>query len=73
MKIIKENDCKALVILQENDIIEISALNGNKEHFEVKCLNSSLHINEFPFSKVKEKSIEEKEILKMKEYLQDKK
>lgn len=73
MRIIQENDKKVIIILDEDETLEISSLNGNKEHFVVKCLNSSLHIDELNIKAIKEKSLEEKEIKKMENFLKRKK
>ena len=69
MKIIDEEDKKVRIILEDDDILEISSLRSNNEKVIVKCLNSSLHIDELSVSKIKEKSLEEKEIKKMLEFL----
>ena len=73
MKIVTEDKNKALIVLEENDILEISSLCGNNEHLLIKCLNSSLHVDELTISQIKEKSLEEKEIEKMKKILTEEK
>lgn len=69
MKIIKDNDKKVTIVLEDDDILEISSLQCNSEKVIVKCLDSSLHIDELAVAKIKEKSLEEKEIKKMLDFL----
>lgn len=42
----KENSNKYTIVIEDNDIIEIETLNGNKQIIEIKCLGHSLHIEE---------------------------
>ncbi len=73
MKIINKGKNKGVIILDDQDTLEIMSFNGNKEKIIVQCINSSLHIDNLTISTIKEKSLEEKEIMKMKKYLNDKK
>lgn len=69
MKIIENNEKKVTILLDEQDEIMVSSLGGSEEGLTITRLNSSIHIDELPVSKIKEKSLEEKEIQKMKDYL----
>lgn len=73
MRIVKENKSASIIVLEEGDILEISSLCGNNEQIVVKCLNSSLHVDELTINQIKEKSLEEQEIEKMKKYLDNEK
>lgn len=68
MKII-ENDKSVTVIMEDNDVLEISTLRRNKEKVVVKCLDSVIHIDELTVNQIKEKSLEEENIKLMKDYL----
>ncbi len=68
MKII-ENDNKVHIILENNDKLEVSLLYNNKEKIMIKCLNSIIHIEELTVSEIKERSMEQNEINKMKKFL----
>lgn len=54
MKVVKESKNHNIIILDDNDIIEIVTLKHNKQIIEIKCLNSSLHIE----NKTKKKKVE---------------
>ena len=71
MKIINKAEKKINVVLEDGDVLEVSSLYGNKEHIFIECLDSKLHIEELSVSKIKEKSLEEKEIVKMSKYLDE--
>ncbi len=72
MKILNNNENNVEIILDENDILDISTLKRNKEHIIVKCLNSSIHVDELTIKQIKKKSIEENEIKKMESILNKK-
>ena len=73
MRIIKKDISNIKIVLEENDVLEVSTLYGNRESLFIKCLDLSLHIDELAISKIKEKCVEEKEINKMKKFLNKRK
>lgn len=72
MKIIEEKEKKLTIVLDDDEEVNILTLHGSKEKLVVKCFQSSLHVDEFLLSEVKEKSLEKKEIKKMATLLKNK-
>ncbi len=73
MKIINNTNNNIEIILDDGDVLDISTLRHNKEHLIVKCINSSIHIDELAANQIKKKVLEEKEIKKMQNLLKKRK
>lgn len=69
MRIIEDKNKKKTIILDDGDTLEISSLKRNKEKIIVKCLNSTLHIDELTTHHIKNMNEEEIAIQAMKDYL----
>ena len=69
MKIIDEKNQVKNIVLEDDDILEISTLKRNNETIIVKCLNGILHIEELTSKQIKDKKQEEEAIKAMKDYL----
>lgn len=68
MKIVNENK-KTSIVLEDRDILEVTTLNENHTKVIIKCLGSTLHLEEDNVKKLEEQKEEEKAIKAMEEYL----
>ena len=66
MKII--GGIKKEIILEDNDVIIISSMKGNKVKLQVSCNSGSLQIDDLPIEKIKNIQEEEIAIEAMKKY-----
>ncbi len=70
MKII--GGIKKEIILEDNDVIIISSMKGNKVKLQVSCNSGSLQIDDLPIEKIKNIQEEEIAIEAMKKYQKEK-
>ena len=70
MKII--GGIKKEIILDDNDVIIISSMKGNKVKLQVSCNSGSLQIDDLPIEKIKNIQEEEIAIEAMKKYQKEK-
>lgn len=71
MKIINKEDEKVVIIMEENDVLEVSSFYNTEESIDIKCIDSNIYIDELLVSMIKERALEEKEIEKMKKLLEN--
>lgn len=69
MKILETVDKKAIIILDENEELEISTLKKNKEKVVIKCIDSTLHVDELSIEHLKKSGEEKKAIEAMQKFL----
>lgn len=67
MKIIKENG-KDMIILDEGEEIIVKTLFKNNIGIDIKCYNHSLFVDDVKLKDLKNMSMEQKELEKLKEY-----
>ena len=67
MKIIKENG-KDMIILDEGEEIIVKTLFKNNIGIDIKCYNHSLLVDDVKLKDLKNMSMEQKELEKLKEY-----
>ncbi len=70
MKIIEEKN-KKTIFLDDNDSINIKTLKGNPITIKIECINGCLLIDEISSSKIKEMSLEQEQLEKLKQYNQN--
>ena len=68
MKIVNESK-KTSIVLEDKDILEVTILNENHTKITIKCLGSTLHLEEENIKILEEQKEEKKAIKAMKEYL----
>ena len=71
MKIIEKKN-KKTIFLDDNDSINIKTLKGNPITIKIECINGCLLIDEISSSKIKEMSLEQEQLEKLKQYNQKK-
>lgn len=68
MKIVNENK-KTSIVLEDDDTLEVTTLNGNHTKITIRCLGGTLHLEEENVKVLEEQMEEEKAIKAMKDYL----
>ena len=68
MKIIEKNKNHNLIVLDDNDILEITTLKLNQIMIHIKCENGSLQIDDFSYLDFNALCEEQKAIASMKKY-----
>lgn len=68
MKIVNENK-KTSVVLEDDDTLEVTTLNGNHTKITIRCLGGTLHLEEENINTLEVQNEEEKAITAMQEYL----
>ena len=71
MRIIDSKEHKKIIILEDDDELEISALEKNQTKVSIKCINSILHIDTKSNNDSNFYDEEEKAIEAMKNYLKN--
>ena len=71
MKIIEENNIKT-IFLDDNDSINVKTLKRNSVTIKIECVNGCLLVDEVSSSKIKDISIEQEQLEKLKQYNQKK-
>ena len=71
MKIIEENNIKT-IFLDDNDSINVKTLKRNPVTIKIEYVNGCLLVDEVSSSKIKDISIEQEQLEKLKEYNQKK-
>lgn len=71
MKIIEENNIKT-IFLDDNDSINVKTLKRNPVTIKIECVNGCLLVDEVSSSKIKDISIEQEQLEKLKQYNQKK-
>lgn len=71
MKIIRDSSAFTTIVLEEGDVLKVSSLKKNNENVIVKCLHSTLHIDEISTKKIHDLKNEERAIKTMEDYLRE--
>ena len=71
MKVVEENKRK-IIILETNEEIEVKTLKRNPVTIKIECVNGCLLVDEVSSSKIKDISIEQEQLEKLKQYNQKK-
>lgn len=69
MKIINNSTNHAIVVLEDNDILEVTSLKKNHEKLIIKNKNSVIHIDELTIQEINDITEEKENIESMKKYL----
>ena len=71
MKIIEEKNVKT-IFLDDKDSIDVRTLKKNPVTIKIECVNGCLLVDEVSSSKIKDISIEQEQLEKLKQYNQKK-
>lgn len=69
MKIINNSTNHAIVVLEDNDVLEVTSLKKNHEKLIIKNKNSVIHIDELTIKEINDITEEKENIESMKKYL----